>query len=292
MNSDRACGIVVTYHPVPEHLDNIRTLRLEVDQVIVVDNASNAEEVGRLRSLQAELGLVLVENRENMGIGYALNQGVRWALENDYKWINTFDQDSRITEGYMKAMIEDFGRLTAEMPLGLLVPRYLDPLTGEFRRFRTKGRLGPLVTITSGSLFPADVIRACGPFVEELFMYGVDDEYSLRLRQRGFEIAQSERALLLHLDGASRVVRGFGQELFTVTNHSALARYYANRNRFWLIRRYAKSYPLFCMRLAVDGAKETIKIVAAERQKRIKLIRIFQGVRDGLLGRTGKAQLS
>jgi rhamnosyltransferase len=283
---------VVTYHPIPEHLDNIRTLRSQVDQVIVVDNASNADEVEGLRSLQAELALVLVENHENMGIGYALNQGVRWALEHDYKWINTFDQDSCVTEGYMRAMIEDFEQLATEMPLGLLVPRYRDPLTGEFRRFRTEGHLGPFVTITSGSLFPADVIRTCGPFVEELFMYGIDDEYSLRLRQRGFEIAQSKKALLLHLDGASRVVRGFGRELFTVTNHSALARYYANRNRFWLIRRYARSYPLWCMRLALDGVKETVKVVAAERQKRIKLVRIFQGIKDGMFGRTGKTHLS
>ena len=175
----------MTYHPIPEHLDNIRTLRSQVDQVIVIDNASNADEVEGLRSLQAELALVLVENHENMGIGYALNQGVRWALEHDYKWINTFDQDSCVTEGYMRAMIEDFEQLATEMPLGLLVPRYRDPLTGEFRRFRTEGHLGPFVTITSGSLFPADVIRTCGPFVEELFMYGIDDEYSLRLRQRG-----------------------------------------------------------------------------------------------------------
>ena len=292
MSSNRTCGIVVTYHPVPEHLHNIRTLRSQVDQVIVVDNASSVDEVKALRSLQAELALVLIENDENMGIGYALNQGVRRALENDYAWINTFDQDSCITDGYMQTMTEDFERLATEMPLGLLVPRYLDPLTGEFRRFRTEGHRGPFVTITSGSLFPADVVRTCGPFAEELFMYGIDDEYSLRLRQRGFEIAQSKKALLLHLDGASRIVRGFGRTLFKVTNHSALARYYANRNRFWIIRRYAKAYPLWCLRLALDGVKETVKIVAAEKQKSTKLMRILQGVRDGMLGRTGKTYLS
>jgi hypothetical protein len=46
------------------------------------------------------------------------------------------------------------------------------------------------------------------------------------------------------------------------------------------------------MRLALDGVKETVKIVAAERQKRIKLVRIFQGIKDGMFGRTGKTHLS
>jgi len=292
VDNDRVCGIVVTYHPVAEHLDNIRILRSQVDRVIVIDNASYVDELEKLRSIQAELALVLIENRENMGIAYALNQGVRWALENDYAWINLFDQDSRITEGYMTAMIEDFKQISTGIALGLLVPRYRDPSTGKEDHLRTEGHLGPFVTRTSGSLLPADVIRQCGPFSEELFIYCVDDEYSLRLRQHGFEIAQSKKALLQHSSGAQRVVSGFGRELFTVTNHSAMARYYLNRNRFWLIRRYARAYPAWCTRLALRWVKETAKIVAAEQHKGLKLMRIFQGIRDGLLGRTGKAQFS
>jgi rhamnosyltransferase len=289
LDSNRACGIVVTYHPTAAHLNNLRSLRPQVDHLIVVDNGSSDEILTRIRALRDELNLVLVENAENMGIAFALNQGVQHAFNLGCKWINLFDQDSQVTEQYIDTMIEDFEHLSKSLPLGLLVPRYRTPVGGSERFFSSEGKIGPFVTITSGSLFKDDVLRACGPFAEELFIYGVDDEYSLRLRLRKFEIAQSKRAVLLHAAGDPQPVRAFGIELFTKTNHSALSRYYLNRNRIWLARRYARSYPAFFVGLAVSSLKDVLKIILAEPHKAIKLKRMAEGFRDGFLGRMGKA---
>jgi len=289
LDSNRSCGIVVTYHPTAAHLNNLRPLRPQVDHLIVVDNGSPNEILTRLRALRDELDLVLVENAENMGIAFALNQGVQHAFHRGCKWINLFDQDSQVTERYVHTMIEDFEHLSKSLQLGLMVPRYRTPASGTERFFSSEGRIGPFVTITSGSLFRDDVLRACGPFAEELFVYVVDDEYSLRLRLREFEIAQSKRAVLLHAAGDPQPVRVFGIELFTKTHHSALSRYYLNRNRIWLARRYARSYPAFFVSLAVSSIKDVVKIVLAEPHKAIKLKRIVEGLRDGVLGRMGKA---
>ena len=95
---------------------------------------------------------------------------------------------------------------------------------------------------------------------------------------------------MLHVCGFPTPIRLFGKTLFTVTNHSASARYYLNRNRIWLYRRYGKIYPGWFARLALAAVKEALTIGIAEHHKGQKLKRIAQGLRDGLLGRTGKAE--
>src|ERR1700758_3890276 len=101
----RVCAVIVTYHPSPRMLENFRTAACQVDGMVIVDNGSNADEVDRLRDASHQLGFQLIENRENLGIAEALNQGVRAAKAQGYPWVILFDQDSRINRGFVEQMV-------------------------------------------------------------------------------------------------------------------------------------------------------------------------------------------
>jgi rhamnosyltransferase len=233
------------------------------------------------------LGFLLIENRTNLGIATALNTGVREALQAGSKWVALFDQDSSITEGFVEAMLADFQAYAQQCKIMQIVPRYRDPESGVETAPKLYQDGGLFLTITSGSLFPKEVFEACGIFMDDLFIYCVDDDYSLRIRAKGFYIGQSRNAVLLHHSGNPTYKKVFG---FTVTakNYRPEARYYYARNKVWILRNYGSRFP----RLIVPTLREFItiplKIALAEETPWIKIKMFGRGLVDGIIGRMGR----
>src|SRR5271168_4239515 len=97
----RSSAIVVTYHPRSEYLENLASIRAQVDSLIVVDNGSTQDALSGMRRASAEAGFTLIENGTNLGIATALNLGVREAQRQGCDWVALFDQDSVLTDGFM-----------------------------------------------------------------------------------------------------------------------------------------------------------------------------------------------
>src|ERR1700693_2517996 len=98
-------AVVVTYHPGPVVLDNMRRLSEQIDQIFVVDNGSagvSKEVVAALDKLPA---VQILRNASNLGIASALNIGIKQAIESGAEWIAMFDQDSSVTENYFKDLL-------------------------------------------------------------------------------------------------------------------------------------------------------------------------------------------
>jgi rhamnosyltransferase len=121
-----------------------------------------------------------------------------------------------------------------------------------------------------------------------LFIDAVDYEFSLRLRREGFVIDECREALLLHSPGQPRIVRAAGRRLFQTSNYGPLRRYYQERNKIWVIRRYFRHFPYFCLKLMMFSIKDLVKIAIAESGKGPKLRMFLRGVSDGLRNRMGK----
>jgi rhamnosyltransferase len=86
------CGVVVTYHPDDDVIENLRAMVVECGHVVVVDNASSPKTQARLASVA---GVEVIAFAENLGVATALNVGARRAAELGRRWIVTFDQDSK-----------------------------------------------------------------------------------------------------------------------------------------------------------------------------------------------------
>jgi rhamnosyltransferase len=288
MATDELVGaIVVTFHPRTEYLENLAKIRDQVDLLIVVDNGSNDEELAQLRLASMGPGFKLIENGDNLGIATALNLGIREAQKSCCRWVALFDQDSVVTSGFINTMIAEFQTYSEQRRILQIVPRYLDPVTGSERTVSTFGDGGVFLTITSGSLFSMEAFEKCGFFQEDLFIYCVDDDYSLRIRKNGFFIGVSKNAVLLHQSGHPTSRKLLGMTL-TTKNYRPEVRYYYARNKVWILRFYGKTFP----RLIVPTLREFVTIpfkIAFMEDESWQKIRLFiRGLADGVAGRTGR----
>jgi rhamnosyltransferase len=288
MPLNHVCAVIVTFRPRAEDLGNLAKVSPQVENLVVVDNGSAEEQLQWLRAASRELDFTLIENGQNLGIAAALNTGVKCAQAKGSQWVALFDQDSTVTDGFVAQMLADFEHYAGRRNILLLVPRYRDPQSGVERVCPMDEDGGPFVTITSGSLLPVIAFEKCGYFKEELFIYTVDDEYSLRLRSRGYSIALSPHAVLLHASGIPSYFRLFGRQLFQTTNYRPGVRYYISRNRVWMTWVYGVRYPRYVRGALRSSLIDLCKLSIAEEYKWAKLKMVFLGFRDGLLGRMGK----
>lgn len=287
MSDNGVCAVVVTFHPRTEDFVNLERVRPQVENLVVVDNGSPEEHLQVLRRMAAKLQFALIENGQNRGIAAALNRGVQWAEGKDSRWVALFDQDSSVTDGFIEQMLADFERCARQRNIVLLVPRYKDPVSGVERVCSLHPDGGPFVTITSGSLLPMSAFEKCGYFKEELFIYTVDDEYSLRVRSRGYSIGLSPNSILLHVSGVPTDYRLFGRPLFQTTNYRPGVRYYISRNRVWMALAYGRQYPRWVRGAFRSSFIDLCKLAIAEDARWAKVRMILLGFRDGMLGRMG-----
>jgi rhamnosyltransferase len=284
---ERASAVVVTFHPSAEDLRHIAAIRAQVDLLIVVDNGSSEEGLTPVRLSSQTHGFLLIENGENRGVAAALNIGVREALKDGYQWIALFDQDSAVTDGFIASMIKEFRTFKQQKPIMQMIPRYRDPQTGIEGPISEFGDGGAFLTITSGSLFSREAFARCGLFREDLFVYGVDDDYSLRIRRKGFFIGISQSAILLHQSGHPTSRRLFGMTL-TTKNYRPESRYYYARNKVWLLRTHGGMFPRLFIPTLREFITIPIKIALMEEAPGRKLKLFMQGLIDGVAGRMGR----
>jgi rhamnosyltransferase len=290
MNQANAISaIVVTYHLKPDHLPNLIGIREQVDRLIIVDNGSTEEELAALRKQAQAPNWILIENGSNLGIATALNRGVREAQRHGSQWVFLFDQDSAITPGFVRTMISEFCEYQQTQPILQLIPRYCDPGTGIERPISRFKDGGVFLTITSGSLFSIDAFATCGLFQEDLFIYCVDDDYSLRIHLSGCYIGVSQSAVLLHQSGSPTSRRLLGRN-FTTKNYRPEVRYYYSRNKVWILRRYARAFPHLIMPTVREFVMIPLKILWMEENPGAKVAMCLRGMVDGIVGKMGPLQ--
>jgi rhamnosyltransferase len=253
----------------------------------VVDNGSNENELTQIRLARRELGFRLIENEDNLGIAAALNLGVREAQKQGCRWVALFDQDSAVTDGFIATMISEFRTHSQQRNIMQIIPRYLDPETGVERTVSSFEDGGVFLTITSGSLFSMEAFEKCGLFQEKLFIYCVDDDYSLRIRKNGFYIGVSKDAVLLHQSGHPTSRRLFGVTL-TTKNYRPEVRYYYARNKVWILRFYGKAFPRLIVPTLREFVTIPLKIALMEDESWEKIKLFVRGLADGIAGRMGR----
>lgn len=283
------CGVVVTYHPTGEMVQNLRNVLSQTDTLVVVDNCSRPDALNELRDASRSLGFHLIENSENLGIAEALNQGVRWAKSEGYPWVILFDQDSRLTPHFVENMVATWQAHPQRERVCSMHPTYYDPGA---RRDHVRVRAsdgGPITSMTSGALMPVWVFDKLGWFASEYFIDEVDSEYCYRIRAAGYIIADSKDAVLHHTTGHPEPFKLLGFRC-RPTQHSAIRRYYMSRNRIVLYRKYFPIFPRFVLHSMHMAFIETVKCFIADRDRLHKIRNFLLGTWDGLRGRMGKRE--
>lgn len=278
------CAAVVTFFPEPESAEHLLALAPQVGRILVIDNGSPPESLEPIESAARNIAVSVVRLGSNLGIATALNTGLRLAASQGFRWLATFDQDSRATESMLEEMAQALAAFPERDRVGLVAPLHQDRRGGVTVSDGRREKAGPgwnviRTTMTSGNLVNIAAAQAVGGFDDSLFIDYVDHEFCLRLRRRGYRILEATRAVLDHALG-NMEMRSLGVARMGVTHHPALRRYYITRNRMLVWRGYWRSEPAWVLRDMRRFLSESAGIVLFEKDAAAKVRMTLRGMRD------------
>jgi GT2 family glycosyltransferase len=223
MGEFRVAALILTWNGGEMTRDAAASVMAEVDEVIVIDNASHAEERASLRAWCAADGVTLIQNDSNLGYAAGNNVGIDYALEHGADAVLIMNNDAQAEPGALRPLV---ARLTSNPKLGAVSPMvvemanphvvihtacYLRPKAGSVDwhdngRDRAEIRVDPFATDTlSGEaiLARSAALRQCGGFDDRFVYYFEDTEWSTRLRRSGWDLEVVPRSVFRHVMSGS-----------------------------------------------------------------------------------------
>ena len=155
----RLACVVVLYHPSEEVEGNIRTYLPQVDCLLRWDNTPR-----------------------NVGIGAALNEGVRFARAHGCTHLMTMDQDSFFLPGEMaryRMKVEQWEKEHGGQTALFSTNYYLRSQGATLYPVETSA-VQVASAMTSASIYPLELFEKLGVFREDLFVWGIDCEFCWR----------------------------------------------------------------------------------------------------------------
>lgn len=283
----RVLGVVVLYFPTQENLTNLKKTAVQVDGLVVVNNGCDSMlQEYLLGILKNNSKIKIIQNLENLGIATALNQGIKFALDNKFDFVLTLDQDSLLGENLVQELREFYTNNHKKQKIGAIVPNIVNNNVEEFMEIGELTREMRYV-LTSGCLMPTIIFNNSVLMDEKLFIDGVDIDFSIRVRQAGYKLIRINKAKLLHSIGEYKKVNFFNKQ-FILNNHSPIRRYYIARNSLELVKRYLFKYPKTVLRYCKLEVFELIKLIVFS-PKRLNHIKFtLRGLFDFLIRKFGK----
>lgn len=277
MNNDIIAGIV-TYNPNPIRLEkNIQSVCKQISRIIIIDNNSN--NVSEIEYICNRKNVVIIKNKENFGIAYALNQLMEYAEGAGYKWCLTLDQDSIIADNF----VSEAECLLQRKDVAKIVPLLYESSSNMLLYLGTKpdGKKYQEVnkSITSSSITNIAIWKIVGGFDNELFIDYVDYDYDMKIRINKYKLIRINSILLNHQLGESKTIK-IGFIKIRVSNHSSFRKYYIARNIVIYIYRYRRYINVFCELLRL--VKVIIYVILFENDKIDKIQKIYKGIIDGI----------
>ena len=280
------CAIVISYNGDSTISETVLALKEQVSLVLIVDNASDIKTRSVLGNIEAE-NVVVIRNRINHGVAFALNQGIDYAERHGFRWILTMDQDSIADEHMVSDLLSCADNFSHDLEYVSFAPIFIDDKqTKESYKASDKTCQERYTVITSGNLLKTGVFRHVGKFEDKLFIDCVDLEFCLRLRQFGYKIVRCYEAQLFHTLGEVRKYNIFGIDVAT-TFHPPERRYYIMRNHIYILKKYFLMYPLYCLRKQLGIINLIMQVIFLEGNKALNGKYLLKGFRDGICNRFG-----
>jgi hypothetical protein len=224
-----------------ECLESLQRLSYPNYQIIVVDNGSTDDSVERIKEKFPKF--TLIETGRNLGYTGGNNAGIRYALENEAKYILIVNNDTMlINPEFLKQMVEI---MEADYKIGIIGPKVLDTngrvqdtilfiptlfncirksIRLKFRIEKSRDYNVPqLVEAISGVCWfiRSDVVKEVGLLDEDYFMYVEEQDYCYRAKKAGWEIMYLPIESVLHKkdpEDENTKARIYRQYIFTRRN--------------------------------------------------------------------------
>lgn len=278
MNQNNIITCIITHNPNIEILSkSINVLNKNGFYIILIDNNSSKKNfLNLLQNVNVKIPL-----KNNVGLGKAYNICCKLAKRIRSEWILFLDQDSIPKEPFNISIIIKNLKQKPKLYNNTAIVSINNNTATKIIQINDSFYLAKYV-IGSGMIVKTEICNKY-KFLEELFLYGIDIEYSTRLRRAGYHILAYTDQMIEYKFGenikkykkllskllvyiASKLI---GKDITKYPYYSNPVRYYMMlRNIIYLIVRnkieisYSKYLPFFILDLYENlSFKETLKYV-------------------------------
>lgn len=271
-------AVVLTYHPDLDVVSNIDAVSAQVARVYVVNNSPDDASAQILAPFAEREDVVILDQPGNVGVATGFNAGIRAALAAGFDDVWIFDQDSAVTEGLLRRMLEARDAVGARA--GIIGPALRSNATGVVYARETGVGAGEVdILISSGSLLSRSLLDKIGLHDQPLFIDYVDHDICLRARAHGFRNYKVYDGILNHSFGDSDPVSLFGRRVY-LANYSPMRHFHASRNRIIVVRRHG--FGRWFWEDVWFTSKAWVKVVLLERDRLPKITAALRGAWAGL----------
>lgn len=272
-------AVIILFNPDYEKLNKQKdSIRDQVDGIVYVDNGRFDV---RLNSILEDPLTILIRNNANLGIAEAQNIGIKYAIQKGATHILLLDQDSITSQNLVGEMLIPFGY---NEKIGVVGPKLIDAynVNKDCQGMILKGFKIKTVSlkekftevsylIASGSLIPVKVLNDVGLMDSSFFIDGVDFEWCLRAKYKGYKIIQSRDAHLIHELGNGKKDR--------ILSHSPQREYYIIRNSIKMSRMRHIPFAYRIRRFTMS----IMRVISCLRPSKTKFFKCgVKGLKDGL----------
>jgi rhamnosyltransferase len=281
-------AVITTYNCYTSIERTILAIVNQVDKVIIVDNGSEPETLYAIRGAIERNRLQNCEflpQGRNLGIGAAMNIGVRAALAAGAAYIFTLDDDTEASPGAVAELVRCFEDHEAQH-VGIVWAQWIGEVNSPQTSYGQGGTPQTVERIpSSGCMIGREVFESVGMFREDYFLDCTDYEYCARIISAGWRVLTCPTATVLHRPGDVTRRQFFGRSV-VVSNYPAERLFLLCRNGFVLYlweRRSGHHFREHCR----STAARFVKSLLYEREKARKASAIVCGTVEGLLGHLG-----
>ena len=271
----KIAGCVIFFNPAESCLKHIESYINIVDVLYVIDNSITVD-----RTIIEKLDKNKVNYfsfGDNLGIAYALKFAAEKAIEEEFDFLLTMDQDSEFPNVSRNEIEDRFDCIEHLEDYGIVGLNFNSEI--KCRKLKEVK-----FWLTSGNFINLANYKLVHGFNEELFIDYVDFDLCEQFYRINKKVAYFEDLSLLHAIGNPKRYNILGIK-FTITNHTPIRYFYRFRNAKYLYKRNKKFYrKLYYKGLFID----TFKIIFFEKEKLKKLKLIRQGRRNAQKGILGK----
>lgn len=283
----RILAVVVTYNRVQllrECIDALQAQLYNRFDILIVNNNSTDTTEEYCKSIVNDR-IFYYNTGHNLGGAGGFSIGIKYALAHNYDWCWVMDDDTIAFNDSLSSLVNKISQSKNEMSFVASVVRWIDGSTCIMNRqaistdwLGKNEELGNHLIKVTFSSFVSTMInlkyaRIVGLPIAEMFIYGDDLEYTVRLSK----IAQG------YVDLDSAVIHKMGSNVSTDILNSPADRidrfYYNYRNRIYIDRKQRKA-----TKNIINCMKQIVKIVLSKGipQKRKRIQVICKGIADGL----------
>jgi rhamnosyltransferase len=281
-------AVITTYNSYTSIERTILAIAKQVDRIIIVDNGSEPETLDAIRGAIERNRLQtceLLPQGRNLGIGAAINIGVRTALAAGAAYILTLDDDTEASPGAVAELVRCFMDYEAQH-VGIVWAQWIveinfaQPSHLEGDTPRTVDRIP-----SSGCMIRREVFESVGMFREDYFLDFTNYEYCARIVGAGWRLLTCPTATVFQRPGDVTRRQFFGRSV-AVSNYPAERLFFLCRNGFVLYLWERRSGP-HLREHCRNTASRFVKSLLYEREKARKSSAIIRGSVEGLLGHLG-----